>query len=96
MGGVQASDFNTIFPCSMGYSSTLFHVQNRPGAAVGMASSTGILAGIQAFAGDLEAYRIAMIGAVGFLMAALGMAVPAATSVVPAAKSKVSVLESKG
>ena len=104
VGVVQASAFNTISPSSMGHASTLFHVQNRLGAAIGMSSLTAVLAGVRPFATDLAAYKFAIIGAVGFLAVALGMAlrfrdedaVPAISPDAPVRKSNVTVLEGKG
>jgi len=102
VGVVQASAFNTLSPSSMGHASALFHVQNRLGAAIGMALLTGILTGVRASVADLAAYKITMIGAIGFLLAALGMALrigddDAVVGKSPAVpKSNVSVAESEG
>lgn len=73
VGVVQASAFNRLSPSAMGHASTLFHVQNRLGAAIGMVSLTGILAGV-GVASNLNAYKMAILGAILFLIAALGVA----------------------
>lgn len=104
VGVVQASAFNTISPSSMGQASTLFHVQNRLGAALGVALLTSILSGIRTDTATLLAYKTALLCSTGFLLVALFFAFrirdadAAATMRKPTTlqKSKVPLTESEG
>lgn len=71
VGAVQTSAFYTISPSSMGQASTLFHVQNRLGSALGVALLTSILTSVGTAYLALLAYRSALLCSAGFLLAAL-------------------------
>lgn len=76
---VQFLAFRDITSASMGRATTLFNVQNRIGAALGVVSlagflgafSTGSADGTGAEQSSLEAYRLALLGSAVFLSAAL-------------------------
>ncbi|QHZ45317.1 multidrug efflux MFS transporter [Bacillus sp. NSP9.1] len=74
VGAVQITSFANISSASMGRATTLFHVQNRLGSALGVAALSCLLALMSRhsgdFAPDFAAYRAALLGAAGFLAAA--------------------------
>lgn len=78
VGAVQVGAFANISSHSMGQASTLFHVQNRIGSALGVAILASLLAitysGSSGAADsgyiNLGGYRVAMLGAAAFLIAA--------------------------
>lgn len=82
VGAVQIAAFATIPPASLGRASTWFTVQNRLGPAIGLAILSGILVavgtGTANGAGEMEpnlmAYRVALLGAAGFLLVGVGAA----------------------
>ena len=78
VGAAQVVCFANISSTSMGRATTLFNVQNRLGSAFGVAVMSYVLAVLsQPGAGiepDLSAYRAALLGAAGFLMAAFFIA----------------------
>ncbi|MEC1822901.1 MDR family MFS transporter [Bacillus paralicheniformis] len=78
VGAAQVVCFANISSSSMGRATTLFNVQNRLGSAFGVAVMSCVLAVLsQPGAGiepDLSAYRTALLGAAGFLMAAFFIA----------------------
>lgn len=71
--------FNDITSASMGRATTLFNVQIRIGAALGVVSLAGFLGAFSASSAGgtgveqphLEAYRVALLGSAAFLLAAL-------------------------
>ncbi|MCY7857775.1 MDR family MFS transporter [Bacillus sonorensis] len=75
VGAVQIASFANISSASMGRATTLFHVQNRLGSALGVAVMSCLLAVMSQHTEDLQpdlsAYRMALLGAAGFLAAAL-------------------------
>ncbi|MBP2637849.1 MAG: drug resistance transporter, EmrB/QacA subfamily [Firmicutes bacterium] len=76
---VQFLTFNDITSASMGRATTLFNVQNRIGAALGVVSLAGFLGAFSTSSAGgsgveqphLEAYRAALLGSAAFLSAAL-------------------------
>lgn len=76
---VQILAFNDITSASMGRATTLFNVQNRIGAALGVVSLAGFLGAFSSGSASgsgveqphLEAYRVALLGSAAFLFAAL-------------------------
>ncbi|EGO63955.1 MDR family MFS transporter [Acetonema longum] len=77
---VQFLAFHDITSASMGRATTLFNVQNRIGAALGVVSLAGFLAAFSTHSAagtgleqqpHLEAYRFALLGSAAFLSAAL-------------------------
>lgn len=76
---VQFLAFNDITSASMGRATTLFNVQNRIGAALGVVSLAGFLGAFStSSAGEtgveqlhLETYQVALLGSAAFLSAAL-------------------------
>lgn len=79
---VQFLAFRDITSASMGRATTLFNVQNRIGAALGVVSlagflgafSTGSAGGTGVEQPHLEAYQVALLGSAAFLSAALPFA----------------------
>ncbi|UOY87051.1 MDR family MFS transporter [Bacillus glycinifermentans] len=74
VGAVQVTSFANIPSASMGRATTLFNVQNRLGSALGVAIMSCLLAVMsrhtEGALPDLAAYRTALLGAAGFLIAA--------------------------
>jgi len=78
VGAVQLAAFAELPPPAMGRATTLYTVQNRLGGALGLALLASLLGAVGGGGADgvyaPVAYRVALLGAAGLLVAALGFA----------------------